>query len=195
MTDRHYEELYNRLLDRSITMHLNNKKRIRTGLILLAALPVILITIRWLTDSDKVVFLIIWVICMFAICIYLISIEYIDDSLQKSLGEITDREAGLGELVMDSSELHDRVHERIHERNESIHERLKARHEEIQEHYVRHWMSGDQTEGNEAAAPEDKTAAKAAAAPEESSDKKAAAGPESKRKGKPAAGKESEDAK
>ena len=78
--DRHYEDLYRRLRERGETMHMNNKKRIRIGLIVLALLPAILIFIRWATDSDRVVFLIIWVLCMFAACIYLISIEFIEDA-------------------------------------------------------------------------------------------------------------------
>lgn len=152
MTNRQYEDLYNRLLDKGIAMHMSNKKRIRTGLVILALLPVILITICRLTDSDKVVFLIIWVFCMFAVCIYLISVEYIDDSLQKTLGEVTDREAGLGELIMSSSEIHDRVHERIQERNESINERLKARQAEIRRRYSMRRADGKPSEG-EAGSP------------------------------------------
>lgn len=113
---RHYEELYNRLLERGKLMHINNKKRIRIGLVLLALLPAILIIIRLLTDSDRVVFLIIWVLCMFAVSVYLIGIEYIDDSLQKTLEDVTQRDVDFGELIPDSEELHDRIHERIRER-------------------------------------------------------------------------------
>ena len=83
--DNRYEELYTRLLERGMDMHVSNKKRIRAGLILLLLLPVILGIILKLTESDKIVFLIIWVFCMFAICIYLISIEYIDDAVRKTL--------------------------------------------------------------------------------------------------------------
>ena len=113
--DRHYEELYGRLLERGEAMHANNKKRIRAGLVVLALLPVILILIRLLTDSDRVVFLIIWVLCMFAVCTYLISIEFIDDSLRKTLEEVTEREADFGELIPDSAEVHNRIHEHVHE--------------------------------------------------------------------------------
>ena len=111
--DRHYEELYNKLLERSEAMHRSNKKRIRIGLILLAVLPFIMIDIRWLTDSDKAIFLIIWVILMFAICIYLISVEFIDNSIQKTLREVTEKEADLGELLPDSEQVHERIQERI----------------------------------------------------------------------------------
>ena len=118
--DRHYEELYNKLLDRSEALHQSNRKRIRIGLIILAVLPVIMIVIRWLTDSDKAVFLMIWVILMFAICIYLISVEFIDNSIQKTLNEVTEKEADLGELLPDSEEVHERIHERISHRKERV---------------------------------------------------------------------------
>jgi hypothetical protein len=113
--DRHYVELYERLLERGEAMHANNKKRIRVGLILLGLLPVILIIIRLLTDSDRVVFLIIWVLCMFAVCIYLISIEFIDDSLRKTLEDVTEKEADFGVLIPDSAEVRNRIHEHVAE--------------------------------------------------------------------------------
>lgn len=113
--DRHYAELYERLFEKGETMHANNKKRIRIGLILLGLLPVILIIIRLLTDSDRVVFLIIWVLCMFAICIYLVSIEFIDDSLRKTLEDVTERDTDFGELIPDSEAVHNRIHKHIAE--------------------------------------------------------------------------------
>ena len=134
--DRHYEELYNRLLERGETMHRNNKKRIRIGLVILALLPVILIFIRWATDSDRIVFLIIWVLCMFAACIYLVSIEFIDDRLQKTLEEVTEREADMGGLIMGTEQLG----EKIVERHEKIQERRQERRDrkQIQEiHYFK----------------------------------------------------------
>ena len=88
MTDREkdlqYEQLYTQLLSRSEILHENNKKRIRYGVILLLLLPFILGFIIWITDSNKIVFLILWIICMFAISVYLISVEYLDDSIKKN---------------------------------------------------------------------------------------------------------------
>ena len=120
--DSRYEALYTQLLERGMDMHVNNKKRIRVGLILLLLLPFILGVIRALTQSDKIVFLIIWVFCMFVICIYLITIEYIDDALQKTLEEVTDREANFDELIVDSG----RLEERISLRREKILELIRA---------------------------------------------------------------------
>lgn len=118
--NRRYEDLYNQLADLSMNMHKGNKRRIRIGLVLLALLPVLLIVIRWLTDSDKVVFLLIWVFCMFALCIYLISVEYIDSTLQKTLEEVTNTEAGFDELLLDSEGVRIAIQGRIHERFEEF---------------------------------------------------------------------------
>ena len=121
--DSRYEELYEQLLERGLDMHMHNKRRIRNGMILLLLLPVILGVILWVTGSDKIVFLIIWVLCMFALSIYLITIEYIDDSVEKTLEEVTDREADFGELFPGTEQLA----ERIGERREMIRGKIKSR--------------------------------------------------------------------
>ncbi len=121
--DSRYEELYQQLLERGLDMHLHNKRRIRNGMILLLLLPVILGVILWVTGSDKIVFLIIWVLCMFALSIYLITIEYIDDSVEKTLEEVTDREADFGVLFPGTEQLG----ERISERREMIRGKIEAR--------------------------------------------------------------------
>ena len=111
--DIRYEELYNRLLERGMALHENNKKRIRFGLIFLIVFTVLMI---------------LWVVGMFAASIYLISVEYIDDSIQKTLEEVSEREADFGVLLPDSEQVREKVHSHIHER-----------HEEIQAHYLDHW--------------------------------------------------------
>ena len=118
--DIRYEELYNRLLERGVALHENNKKRIRAGLIFLAVFTVLMILIRYITDSDRVVFMILWVVGMFAASIYLISVEYIDDSIRKTLEDVSEREADFGELLPDSAAVRERVHSRIHEKQEEI---------------------------------------------------------------------------
>ena len=118
--DTRYEELYNRLLERGMALHESNKKRIRTGLIFLAVFTVLMILIRLITDSDRVVFMILWVVGMFVASIYLISVEYIDDSIRKTLEDVSEREADFGELLPDSAAVRERVHSRIHEKQEEI---------------------------------------------------------------------------
>ena len=118
--DIRYEELYNRLLDRGMALHENNKKRIRAGLVLLGVFTVLMILIRMITNSDRVVFMILWVVGMFVISIYLISVEYIDDSIRKTLEEVSDREADFGELIPDSEQVRERVQSRIQVKQEEI---------------------------------------------------------------------------
>ena len=57
---------------------------------------------------------------MFAASIYLISVEYIDDSIQKTLEEVSDREADFGELLPDSEEVRVKVQSRIQEKQEEL---------------------------------------------------------------------------
>ena len=128
--DIRYEELYNRLLERSKALHAGNRKRIRAGLIFLIVFTVLMILIRLMTDSDRVVFMILWVVGMFAASIYLISVEYLDDSIRKTLEEVSEREADFGELLPDSEQVREKVHSRIQEK-----------HEEIQAHYIDHWRA------------------------------------------------------
>ena len=96
--DIRYEMLHENMTDYAHALHKKNNKRIRSGIIVLLLLPIILGTIRWLTNSDKIVFLLIWVLCMFAISAYLVSVEYLDHSIQKKIKEMTeDAEKGGGE--------------------------------------------------------------------------------------------------
>lgn len=121
--DSRYEELYQQLLERGLDMHMHNKRRTRNGMILLLLLPVILGVMLWVTGSDKIVFLIIWVLCMFALSIYLITIEYIDDAVEKTLEEVSEREADFDELFPGTEQLS----ERIVERREMIRGKIQAR--------------------------------------------------------------------
>lgn len=125
--DIRYEDLYNRLLDRGMALHESNKKRIRVGLVFLGVFTVLMILIRLITNSDRVVFMILWVVGMFAISVYLISVEYIDDSIRKTLEDVSDREADFGVLLPDSEQV-----------REKVQTRLQEKHEEIHAHYMEH---------------------------------------------------------
>ena len=110
-----YEELYSELLTRGEQLHESNKRRIKRGLIALIVLPFILYSILWMTDSDKVVFLIIWIIIMFVLSAYLISIEYLDSSVENTLNNVSDTEAEFDDLLP-RSDLQERIRERLAER-------------------------------------------------------------------------------
>lgn len=118
--DKRYEALYTELLDRGDQLHEANKRRIRRGIIFLIVLPVVLDFIRLVTDSDKVVFLIIWIFIMFIASAYLISIEYLDSAIEKTLEDVTDTEAYFDGLLprpeLPVGDLHERIRDRLEER-------------------------------------------------------------------------------
>ena len=94
-----YEDINNQLLELVITIHERNKKRIKYGKIFILILPIIMILIRLLTDGDKIVFLIIWIVTMFLTAGYLIGIEYLDETIKKKLKELTNNEVELDNLL------------------------------------------------------------------------------------------------
>jgi hypothetical protein len=82
----------------------------------LLLLPVILGLVRWLTDSDKIVFLLIWVLCMFLLSAYLVSVEYLDHTLQTKLFEMTGRVEDYDGLLDRPEDLPSKIKEQIKSR-------------------------------------------------------------------------------
>lgn len=113
--NNNYESLYSQLYDRAEQLHESNKRRIRRGMIGLIVLPVVLGAIRAMTESDRVVFLIIWIISMFLLCAYLITVEYLDDSIKKTLEDMTSQEAEFDELFLHPEMIQGRLRERLNE--------------------------------------------------------------------------------
>ena len=143
LQEKHYEELFNKLLERGKTLHASNRKRIRIGLIFLAVFTVIMIVIRFITDSDRATFLMIWVIGMFAISIYLVGIEYIDDSIAKTLRDVTEHETGWEELIPDSEAVRGKIQDRMQDRRDEFEIRILERREVLLGETVRSSESED----------------------------------------------------
>ena len=118
--DNRYEQLYERLRSRADWLHERNKSMIKYGSIGMLVLPVILFTIRWLTDSDKMVFLLIWIFCLFALAAFLIGVEYLDNAFRRTLQEITEREDEFDDLL----EPHRQLPGKIIGRAKNLHERI-----------------------------------------------------------------------
>lgn len=87
-----YEEMYEKLLVYEQKMHETNQKRIKIGLKCIWIIPLIFLALLFWTDSNKVVFLILWIASLFGIAVYLILVEYADYNLQEKLNEITNEE-------------------------------------------------------------------------------------------------------
>ena len=100
--DSRYEQLYEGLLRRADWLHELSKKQVKYGSIALLALPVVLFLVRWLTGSDKVLFLLLWVLGIVVISAYLIGVEYLDHIIRKSV----DQEAEFDGLIPAPSRPH-----------------------------------------------------------------------------------------
>lgn len=94
-----YEQMYEMLVDYERKIHEKNQKRIRIGLKCILIIPLIFLILLFWTESNKVVFLILWIVSLFAIAAYLILVEYMDYNLQEKLNEISDGESGVDNLI------------------------------------------------------------------------------------------------
>lgn len=87
-----YEEMYEKLVLYQQKVHESNQKKIRIGLKCIWIIPLIFLFLLFWTESNKVVFLILWIVSLFGIAVYLILVEYSDYNLQEKLSEITEEE-------------------------------------------------------------------------------------------------------
>ncbi len=126
--ERDVQELYDRLMEYEKGQHEQSQKKIKTGIILLWIIPLVFLALMFITNSSKPIFLVLWIVSLFAIAIYLILVEYNDYKLQEKMNEINGREEKI-ESLMDV----DAVEERVIAVSEKIEERVETREKEKQE--------------------------------------------------------------
>ena len=85
-------------------IHEKNQQRIKIGIRLVIIIPLIFLTVMFRLDSSKVVFLVLWIVSLFAISLYLIVVEYMDYQMQEKLKElgIKDEDADIKRLIDDN---------------------------------------------------------------------------------------------
>lgn len=110
--DDRYEKLYARLLTQTELLHQSNKRRIRRGLWGLLVLPAVLAVLLWLTDSSRIVFLLVWVLGMFLLSAYLITVEYLDHKVLRAMEGVSHTELDFDELLKLDRPIHNRIVER-----------------------------------------------------------------------------------
>ena len=94
-----YEQLYDMIMDYEKKAHERNQRRIRIGLRCILIIPLIFLILLFWTESNKVVFLILWIVSLFALAAYLIIVEYTDYNLQERLREFNDDEREIDALI------------------------------------------------------------------------------------------------
>lgn len=80
--------IFNKMLDYYTESHRKNKKRIRVGMICMIVIPLIFLMLMFTMNSSKIVYLVFWIISLFALCTYLIAVEYMDYNLQERMKEL-----------------------------------------------------------------------------------------------------------
>lgn len=98
---RNYEEIFNKVMDYEQSLHEKNRKRIRIGLKCIWIIPLIFLLLLFFTGSNKVVFLILWIVSLFVISVYLIVVEYLDYNLQEKIMELKGEEGEIQAITPD----------------------------------------------------------------------------------------------
>lgn len=94
-----YEQMYEMLVEYERKIHEKNQKRIKIGLKCIFIIPLIFLILLFWTESNKVVFLILWIVSLFLIAVYLIAVEYMDYNLQEKLKELNEEEGEVDALI------------------------------------------------------------------------------------------------
>ncbi len=101
MSEHSYHQLYDRLVGEVKALYYANQVRIHKGLWTLIISTVLFLTIMFITNGSKVIFLLMWIATMFAVAAYLIAVEYLNFELKRKVEEITRREQDFGEETAD----------------------------------------------------------------------------------------------
>lgn len=107
--DKRLREMYDKLVGYEKTIHEQNQKRIKIGLRCIYIIPLFfLVLLMIVPDSSKIIFLVLWIVSLFAIAVYLIGVEYVDYKLQEKMNEISCCDA---QSVSPVVQIEDRVQE------------------------------------------------------------------------------------
>ena len=98
------EQSFEKIMEYEKKIHEKNQQRIKIGIRLVIIIPLIFLTVMFKLDSSKVVFLVLWIVSLFAISLYLIVVEYMDYQMQEKLKElgIKDEDADIKRLIGDN---------------------------------------------------------------------------------------------
>lgn len=87
MQDDKRAESYEKIMQYQRGLHEKNQMRIKIGIKLVIIIPLIFLIVMFKQDSSKVIFLILWIVSLFVISAYLITVEYMDYQVQLKLNE------------------------------------------------------------------------------------------------------------
>lgn len=121
--DKKFQEMYEKLMDYESSLHEINQKRIKIGLRCIYIIPLIFLALLFITDSSKIIFLVLWIASLFGIAIYLIGVEYVDYKLQEKMNEIGGKDDAEPESLIPIEQVSQKVAgvvEKIEETKEEV---------------------------------------------------------------------------
>lgn len=88
MSNDKYRKAYNMVIEYEKEAHRKNQKKIAVGLKLIIIIPLIFLALLFFTGSSKVIFLILWIVSLFILAAYLITVEYMDYNLMERMAKL-----------------------------------------------------------------------------------------------------------
>ena len=88
MSNDKNRKAYNMVIEYEKEAHRKNQKRIAVGLKLIIIIPLIFLALLFFTGSSKVIFLILWIVSLFILAAYLITVEYMDYNLMERMAKL-----------------------------------------------------------------------------------------------------------
>lgn len=86
-----FRKLFQQLVREEEQLHEENQRRIKAGIQCLFWVPALFLILLLLTDSEKAIFLVLWIVSLFVIASYLIYIEYLDFQSKERLQRFSDQ--------------------------------------------------------------------------------------------------------
>ena len=119
--DKRLREMYDKLVGYEKTIHEQNQKRIKIGLRCIYIVPLFfLVLLMIVPDSSKIIFLVLWIVSLFAIAVYLIGVEYVDYKLQEKMNEISGCDAQSVSPVVQIEDRVQEIAERVEQRFDTM---------------------------------------------------------------------------
>lgn len=119
--DKRLREMYDKLVGYEKTIHEQNQKRIKIGLRCIYIIPLFfLVLLMIVPDSSKIIFLVLWIVSLFAIAVYLIGVEYVDYKLQEKMNEIRGCDAQSVSPVVQIEDRVQEIAERVEQRFDTM---------------------------------------------------------------------------
>ncbi len=92
MENDKYKKAYDMVVNYEEQMHRKNQKRISIGLKCILIIPLIFLALLFWTNSSKIIFLILWIVSLFVLAAYLITVEYMDYNLMERMAKLNGNE-------------------------------------------------------------------------------------------------------